>query len=226
MGQFSFPSAPPPISYFTNFATAPESPISENGIWVNNSTWNAKISTITGPNRAVGNQDGAGHFDDSYALLARPFTQNVLAQGTMYKDPTIDNVNGGHEVELLMHMYFNPATGGTYGYECNISSGGFYQQIVRWDGLSASSQPFTVLADAGVITAPSTGDVFRATIINGVITTYIDYGAQNKFVQLTTATDTTYTSGAPGIGMFLGGSPALPSGQPKFAFTTYLARAL
>lgn len=207
-------------TFFTNFSLfAPENPISENGAWTNTSTFNAKISTITGPPvRAVGNQTGDGTFSDSYAFLSG-FRPNVRAQGTVYKNLQFADNNGGHEVELLFHMH--EAGGKIFGYECNFSSGGFYAQIVRWDGIGSASQPFTVLADAGVITAPVTGDIVRATIINGVITTYINRIAGGGFVQLATATDTTYTNGNPGFAMWLGGPPAVVADQPNFAFTDY-----
>jgi hypothetical protein len=207
-------------NYFTDFSDAPQNPLSQGGLWSNNSTPsgtnNPPIKTITSPNRAVGTQDGVSGFNDSYSILSG-FRPNVMAQATVYKDPTIDTVDGAHEVELLMRLTSNPAY--NTGYECNLSSTGAYAEIVRWDVGS-----FTYLAGHGVPYSPAavTGDIFRVTIIGNVITTYINRHDGSGFVQIQTATDGTYSSGNPGIGMWLnttGGG--LAAGQDKFGFTDY-----
>jgi hypothetical protein len=94
---------------------------------------------------------------------------------------------------------------------------GAYAQIVRWNG---NLGDFTVLGDAGAITAPVTGDIVRATIVGGTITTFINRLAGGGWVQLAQVTDSTWTTGGPGIGMWLQDSSEFANEQ-KFAFTDY-----
>lgn len=202
-------------SYSTNFATT-ESPISEGGKWFHTSNAWANIITVASPNRAVGTQTGTptSTYNDSYAYLAG-FKPNVSAQATIYKDVTIDTVSGMHEVELLLRW----SDSGTQvqGYECNFSSIGGYAEIVRWNG---NIGDFTILADAGAFTAPVTGDIVRVTISGGTITTFISRLSGGGFVQLAQATDSTFTTGQPGFGMWLQDAAGFAN-QQKFAFTSY-----
>ena len=207
--------------YSTTFSTAPENPISEGNIWHHANFGNALIQTVTTPNRAVGTQSGSGGFNDSFAWLSR-FPPNVSVQATVYKDPTIDTVNGAHEIELHLRMIDTSTQ--NRGYECNWSSGGFYSQIVRWDPTS-----FTFLAGQfnSSFTAPSTGDIVRADIVGGTITTFIMYLGSGVWTQLQQATDNTYADGQPGIGMWLNTTAGgLAAGQNKYGFTNFSVTAL
>jgi len=201
-------------SYSTNFSGAPESPISEGGAWHHTPNVYANLITVGSPNRAVGSQTGTGGFNDSYAYLSA-FAPNVSVQATVYKDVTIDTVNGEHEVELLLRM----ADSGTTArcYECNYSSIGGYAQIVRWNGALGD---FSILADSGGFTAPVTGDVVKATIVGGTITSFIKRASGGDFVPLVQFTDNVWTDGQPGIGMWLN-TAAHFADEQKFGFTDF-----
>jgi hypothetical protein len=204
-------------SYTTAFATAPENPISEGGVWTHTPNPWAMLATTTSPNRAVSTQAGSGITDDSYAYL-NGFGPNVAAQGTIYKDPSIVATNGGNEVELLFRMADSATT--SRGYECNFSSNGSYAEIVRWNG---AFNDYTKIVTGGAFApAPVSGDIVRATIVGGTITTYIKRLSGGDFTQMAQITDNTFTDGQPGIGVWFniiaGNSVA---DRPKFGFTNF-----
>ena len=212
-------------SYFTNFPAA-EAPISEGGAWHHSATPWATIKTISGPpKRAVGTQTGNNGTDDSYALLSG-FGPNISAQATIYKDPAIaGDLQGSHEVEFLFRAVDTSTT--IRCYECNLAHNGGYQEIVRWNGAIGS---FTVLSHVtsfpGGTMPPVTGDTFKATIVGGVITVYIDKHGGSGFQQLSTFTDSTYTDGNPGIGMWLSNAGGGPFDPLTFGFTDCLIQQL
>jgi hypothetical protein len=223
----------PPLSYGTNFAGANQNPISEGTAWVHQSSSWAFIDILNdgvSPNRAVGSQTGtSGHDDDSYAYLSpsltfgKPlgFKPNYQITATIYKDPSGTYINGDNEVELLLRM--SDVFGGntTTCYECTWSVGGDYNDIVIWNG---PLDNFTILNANGAFTAPQTGDQIRAKIVGNTITTYINYAVANGgtglWQQLASITNSTYTTGQPGIGMWflLGGGNSVAD-RSKFGLT-------
>jgi hypothetical protein len=210
-------------SFSTNFSGAPESPISEGGVWQHHSTLNANIITVGSPNRAVGTQVGGDRNDsDSYAYLNGVWRPNVSAVATIYKDPTIDTTSGEHEVELLFRIGDTANT--TRGYECNFSSVGLYSNIVRWDDVS-----FKFLTFGSSFTPAQTGDQVKAECVTSgginTLTSWIKYAVTNggdgvKWKKLAQATDSTWLDGAPGIGMWLQDASQFAN-QQKYAFTSY-----
>lgn len=214
--------APSVNSFFTNFSDAPENPISEGGVWLKPSNLNANLRTVTGPNRVIGTQVGDGSFTDSYAQLhGLGFGPNVSLRATVYKDLSLPNSNGQYEVEL--HHRFASSGTSVVGYEASVSCGGFYSQIVRWDNPGSN---FTFLALNGSFTAPQTGDVLGSRIIGSNISLYIIYAVANggngvTETLLASATDSTYASGDPGMGMWLNTAPA--SDQLLYGFTDFTA---
>jgi len=210
-------------SFSTNFSGAPESPISEGGVWQHNSLLNAKLITVGSPNRAVGTQVGGDPNDsDSYAYLNGTWRPNVSAVATIYKDPTIDTTPGEHEVELLFRVADTSTT--TRGYECNYSSIGLYSNIVRWDEVG-----FKFLTFGSSFTPAKTGDQVKAECITSgrvnTLTSWIKYAVANggdgvTWKKLARATDSTWLEGAPGIGMWLQDASQFAN-QQKYGFTTY-----
>lgn len=197
-----------PLSYTTNFSTI-ENPLSENGKWTHLSSPWAKLKTVSGPNRVIGTQVGGQGFNDSYGLLSG-FRANVTAQGTVYKDPSINgDTTGNHEVELLVRMLDTATT--IRGYECNLSFDGLYSQIVRWNGALGD---FTVLSNSGGNAVPVTGDIFKVVVTGNSISSFLNG------TLLTSFSDSTYTDGNPGIGMWLQDA-AFFSNQSLFGFTNY-----
>jgi hypothetical protein len=206
-----------PAKYITIFPNA-EGSISEGGSWHHLGTPWAVIRTIASPDRAVGTQTGSGGYNDSYAYLLG-FPPNVTLSATIYKNPAIiGDPAGSHEVELLLRWADSSTT--ARGYECNLSFDGTYSQIVRWNGAFGD---FTVLSSPASFPTgtmpPVTGDVFKATISGSTINVYINKNDGKGDQLINTATDTTWTDGNPGIGMWLEGS----YDQTMYAFANFTA---
>lgn len=185
-----------------------ENPVSETGKWVDGLkdgvNWHDQQVTVNG---ACGSKDDFGvsaRYSDNLAHIAptfRLYARKQWAQATWYRQVGYNPSPGAHEMELL--VLFNIVPGTARGYEGSIgmdSSGGTYAFIARWNGAYGD---FTALIDPGggigsytnAPTTPVTGDVQYLEVTNtGVITL-----KQNGIV-LVTATDTTWTYGAPGHG--------------------------
>ncbi len=187
-------------TYTTRFPGT-ENPISENGEWINGKSvgldW-ADVSTV--PGLAFGTQSGSNGYDDSTALLAGVWGANQSVTATVYSR----SQRGGRiyeEVEIRLRSTLSPRR--CTGYEVlfrSLKNSDSYVQIVRWNGPLGD---FTYLADEkGVKCGISNGDTVKASIIGNVITAYIND------VPVAQAADGTYSSGNPGMGFFIQGTPA------------------
>jgi hypothetical protein len=177
-------------SYTTSFSLN-ETVISEGGKWVNGKavglSWH-DIGTSGGTAIATHRMSIAPPYDDCVAHLSsafQAFNADQYAQGTVYRAP---GYTSGHEIELLLR--FEITANSARGYEIYWSTnGGLY--IVRWNGPLNSFSSLYV-ASAGLA---NDGDVVRAEIMGSTITVRI-----NGTVVLS-GTDSTWTSGQPGIGL-------------------------
>lgn len=194
--------------YSTGLIRSGENPISEGGVWHNNSggTWTA-VRTLNGV--AFGTQDGSGGFDDSYAILSG-FGPNQSATGTIALSGGITSTF--QEVEI--HLRRLDSSGIATGYECNLAHDGAYTDIVRWNGALGA---FTILSHVTGVTAPSNGDTLTAQVIGNVITVF------HNGTQINTFTDSTWATGQPGMSFFLQGSTA---NLPLYGFSSYSAKTL
>jgi len=201
-------------TYTTTFS-ATENPISENGNWINGKTNGRDWQDVrTSGGNAIGTQPGGG-YDDSTALVTGTWGNDQIAEATIY----LTNQNSQiAEVELRLRSSI--FTGVCTGYEIlfSVASGTTYHQIVRWNG---PLNDFTYLSvspgNCGNIAALSNGNKVKAIISGSTITTYIDRGS--GYVQQCQSTDSTYTSGKPGIGFYNGGSAT----NANFGFTSFTA---
>jgi hypothetical protein len=160
---------------------------------------------------AFGTQTGSGAYNDSYAALSG-FPPNQSASAVIHLDSTIDR-STTHEVEILLRI--TDDSNKLTAYECNFAYDGSYCQIVRLDSTS-----FTYLAgpNAGqgsVAGGLHEGDVVSAKIIGSTITSYVN----GK--QVAQATDSTYPTGNPGMGFWLGGPSTTPNSY--YSFTSFTA---
>jgi hypothetical protein len=183
--------------YATNFILN-ENPISENGNWTNGQTvgldW-ANIRTTAG--LAFGTDSGTSKYTDSTALLAGPWGPDQTVEATVHSVNQNDHIY--EEVELRLRSSLSPhrATGYEITFRCSKTKDA-YCQIVRWNGPVGK---FRYLSEGrGAHYGVGQGDVVRATIVGNVIMAYIN-GAQ-----VLRATDSTFTSGSPGMGAYLEGS--------------------
>jgi uncharacterized repeat protein (TIGR02543 family) len=181
-------------TYSTNFPLT-ENPISEGGNWINGGTvgldW-CNVQTNGGsPGLAYGTENGAtANYNDSTALLTGTWGPNQTVQATVYT--TVAGNNNWEEVELRVRSSLSAHN--CTGYEINFSvnPSNPYVQIVRWNGPLGS---FTELNGTGSYGAKN-GDVIKATISGSTITAYING------TQVLTWSDSTYSSGNPGMGFY------------------------
>jgi chitodextrinase len=200
-----------PRPYTTNFPLT-ENPISENDNWINGKATGLDWSDVqTTSGLAFGTQTGSNGYDDSTAVLAGSWGPNQTAQATVH---TV-NQNSGIYEEVELRLRTTVAAHNITGYEINYrctSDGSQYITIVRWNGaLGNFTYVNTLTGGPGL----HNGDVVEATIVGSTITAYLNG------TQMLQGTDSTFTSGSPGIGFFLQGGSAAADGD--FGFTTYMA---
>jgi hypothetical protein len=210
LGQTKTPCPPPSVSveggtsastpcvgrtYSTSFNTA-ENPLSEGGAWSNvGLDWTPVISNGS---IAYGTHHNTG-YNDSYAHLSG-FAPNQSIRGTVFSTGSFTE---NQEIEL--HLRWADAPHVARGYEVLIEANNRYAAIVRWNG---GLGDFTILVEFGLPSVPVTGDTLEARIVGSTITVLFN----NATVQ--TISDTTFTTGNPGIGFF----SRDPSGAPNTRF--------
>ena len=107
----------------------------------------------------------------------------------------------------------NSCSGYEVFFRCLKSDTG-YAEIVRWDG--AVGNWHSLARRVGYEFGVESGDVIEATIIGNVIKGYING------VEMITATDDTYATGAPGVGFNFGVSDTnVDHGFTYFEVDTY-----
>ncbi len=180
-------------SYTTAFPLT-ENPISEGGNWINGQTdgldWHDMSTT---PGLAIGHQSGSSYTDGT-ALLTGSWGPNQTVEAVVHAVNPKDSCY--QEVEMRLRSTLTPHS--CTGYEISFKAtktSGAYLIIVRWNGPLGD---FSYLVNtSGAQYGVTEGDVVKATIVGNVITAYLNG------VQVGTATDATYTSGSPGMGMNL-----------------------
>lgn len=206
-------------AYTTNFPFT-ENPISESGSWLNGAgdglDW-GNIATKQGV--AYGLQDGAAHFADGTAILKGSWRPDQTVEATVHIAET--NVGDYPEVELRLRSSLSVRECTGYEVLWGVAARNPYFAIVRWNGKLGD---FTYLFDSdsagygsGGRYAIRHGDVVRATVVGSMIKAYIngDLAAQ--------VSDTTYTSGNPGMGFnyYCGGDCSGP--HDGYGFTSFSA---
>lgn len=209
--------------FSTSFPTI-ENPLSQGGIWntglgVGLDWTNPKVtadgcvaSVVPTPNR----------YSDDIATLKtsfRTFTANQFAQAVAWKLGGYSGGGGSHELELFLRGGISAHS--AVGYEVSIGispSPAVYAFVVRWNGVAGN---FTALIDPGhgigsytnTPSVPVTGDVWRGEISGTTIKAF-----QNG-VQILQITDSTFSSGQPGLGFWPvdGATPA------NFGWRSFLA---
>ena len=177
-------------SYQTKFPDT-EVPLSQNGEWINGGTtgldWN---NCQSNPGFAFGTQPGTKTGDDSICVLSGNWNSNQSARITTRINSTS---NASEELEELW-VRATVAAHSITGYEvtCSISPSDPFLRISRWDGPKGNN---TMLANLS--TGCVNGDVVQATASGNTITVY------KNGTSVLTATDSSYTSGSPGMGFYI-----------------------
>jgi hypothetical protein len=195
LGLLSLGSEALATSYSTSF-TATENPLSESGKWIEGGVTGRSWTNVrTTPGIAFGTQNGSGAYDDSTAVLAGTWGDNQTVTATVR---TIAHTQAEFE-EVEIRLRTTIVANSITGYEINfaVGPGQTYTQIVRWNGAFKS---FTILSDKEVGGGVRNGDVISASVdSNNTIRVF------KNGVQVNSATDSTFTSGSPGIGFYVQG---------------------
>jgi hypothetical protein len=200
-------------SYSTNFP-ATENPILESGMWLNGGANGIKWTNIRTQNGMAigtmpGNASGAAEYADSTAVLSGSWGPDQTVNATVVVPSPSSGTNVFEEVELRLRTAITANS--ITGYECNysVTASGNYVQIVRWNGALGS----WTLLDGRTLHVKN-GDIISASAKGNKITTYVNGSA------VFSVTDSTYSSGNPGIGFFLEGATDL---NANFGLTNFTA---
>ena len=194
---------------------SPKIPISEGGNWLNGQTdgldWHDMSTT---PGLAIGHQSGTSYTDGT-ALLTGSWGPNQTVEAVVHAVNPKDSCY--QEVELRLRSTLTPHS--CTGYEISFKAtktSGAYLIIVRWNGPLGD---FTYLVNTmGAQYGVTEGDVVKATIVGNVITAYLNG------VEVGTATDATYATGSPGMGMNLEtGDASCVGTNGDYGFTHFTA---
>lgn len=191
-------------TFSTSFPST-ETPVSQGGVWRSQDTLLSRVNTT--PGKAFGTQDFDLGYMDSYAFVDdRAFNNNQYGEAVLY-------LEGGFapsynmEVEIILRCSDTSTTRQWYEILHN-KDGGF--EILYLNG---PADGFTPLSTPTNISTPIVnGQVFRGEIVGNVISGYIDG------VLKVQATDSTITSGKPGMAFFSRGGAV---DAPKFCFSSY-----
>jgi hypothetical protein len=118
-----------------------------------------------------------------------------------------------HEVEILLR--WSDSANSASGYECNMAWNGGYAEIVRWNGPVGN---YTYLNQSSVPGGVHEGDTLSCSIVGSTITLSVNG------VTRATATDSTFTTGNPGMAFWRGSSGCGSFGD--YGFTHYTASSL
>jgi hypothetical protein len=188
-----------------------EDPISEGGNWLNGGTVGLDWSNVqTSSGLAFGTESGSTAFDDSTAVLSGAWSSDQMAQGTVYTVNQNDSIHEEVELRLRTTITANGITGYAFKFRC-ASEASQYVQIVRWNG------PLGSWTELGGHTGPRlhNGDVVKATAVGKTLTAYINGTA------IFSVTDSTYSSGSPGIGFYNENGTAV--NNTDFGFSNFYA---
>jgi hypothetical protein len=196
--------------YSTDFGYT-ENPISNGGKWAQHtSEWTA---VRTNGAIAFGTQTSAttGCYCDSLALLTG-FSANQRVSAVVKFTGTRTSSTGTHEVEIILRGTINAHSISLYEVNIGYSqAAGWYMQIIKLNGPMGTF----VEIDQGGSPLPDvkTGDVFTAEIQGSTIRAYLNGTLYRS------ATDSTITTGQPGIGFFWRGTENISD----FAFDSLTA---
>jgi hypothetical protein len=201
-------------TYTTSFAGT-ETPISEGGHWINGQTVALDWKNVNmKPGLAYGaDASGTPNYNDPTALLTGTWGPDQTMQGTVL---TVNQQTGSIYEEIEFRLRSTMSAHVNSGYEVNFRAthdGSQYCEIVRWNGPLGNFTYIQHVSGPGL----RNGDTVKATIIGNVITAYING------VQVAQGTDSTFTSGNPGIGFYLNG---IANANQDYGFTSLTASSV
>lgn len=202
--------------YTTTFPLT-ENPISESGNWINGQALGLDWHDVsTTPGLAIGHQSGSSYTDGT-ALLTGAWGSTQIVEAVVH---TVNPKESCYQ-EVEMRLRSTLTAHSCAGYEISFKatkSASAYLIIVRWNGPVGD---FTYLKNStGAQYGIAEGDTVKATMVGNVITAYLNG------VAVGTATDSTYTTGNPGMGFNLEtGDASCVGTNPDYGFTRFTAMA-
>lgn len=196
-----------PGTYSTTFPLS-ENPLSEGGKWMDGLAVGIDWANVqTTPNLAFGTWTGAQ--TDSIAILPGAWGPSQVVQATVHSVNQTDSLF--EEVKLLLRSSLSAhlLTGYEVTFRCSKTSNAF-AQIIRDNG--AASDTTVLWTSTGSQYGVSEGDVVRASISGSTITVYIND------IQIAQVSDSTFSTGSPGLGFYLSGASGVIS---DFGFTAF-----
>ena len=192
-----------------------ENPISEGGRWINGGAVGLDWTNVsTTPGLAIGHQVGAD-YTDATALLTGTWGPDQQVSATVYSVSQNDACYQEVELRLRSTLVAHIATGYEIMFKASQTSAA-YVVIARWNGPLGDFTPLGSVRGARV--GVRTGDVVTGTVVGNVITAYKNGGL------LLRVGDTTFTTGAPGMGFNLQSAPAGCAGtNGDYGFTSFAA---
>jgi hypothetical protein len=200
--------------YTTKFPLT-ENPISEGGIWINGQAVGLDWHDVsTTPGLAIGHQSGTSYTDGT-ALLTGSWGSTQTVEAVVHTVNPRESCYQEVEMRLRSTLKAHSCTGYEISFKATKSASA-YLIIVRWNGKIGD---FTYLTNAtGAQYGIADGDTVKATIVGNLITAYING------VAVGTATDSTYTTGSPGMGFNLETGDASCTGtNGDYGFTRFAA---
>ena len=142
-------------------------------------------------------------------MLAGTWGPNQTCQGTVH---SVNQAAAQEEVELRLRSSISPhsCTGYEISFKCEHPGG--YAQIVRWNG-PLNDFTYVQYGGNGNYHGIQDGDVISATVNDNLIIGYVNG------VEVIRGTDSTFSSGSPGIGFWQLGAPS----NSDFGFTNFTA---
>jgi len=197
-------------TYSTNFSLT-ENPISENSKWINGKAVGLDWANVRSfPGLAYGTQTDTIQFDNSTAVLSGTWGPDQSAWATVRTVNQSSAMLEEVEIRLRTTISTHSITGYAINFRCT-ADGSQYVQIVRWNGPLGSF----ALIDSRPGPGLRSGDIVKAAISGSTITASVNGAA------ILSVTDSTFTTGNPGMGFYIQGNSAAREGD--YGFTSFAA---
>jgi hypothetical protein len=179
---------------YTTLFPLTENPISEGGNWISGQSVGLDWHDVsTTPGLAIGHQSVTSYTDGT-ALLTGAWGPTQSVEAVVHTVNQKDSCYQEVELRLRSSLSAHSCSGYEVSFKASKTSAA-YLIIVRWNGPVGN---FTYLSRYdGAKYGVADGDTVKATIEGNVITAYLNG------MMVGTATDSTYSSGSPGMGFNL-----------------------
>ena len=211
MGGGGGSSLPASDGHYSTTFQGSENPISEGGIWINGGSAGLDWTNVSKSGGIAIGHEGSVPYSDAIATLQGAWEPDQSAEATVFAQNQTESC--GQEVEIRLRNTVVPHS--ITGYEVSFSTSSGYLIIVRGNGARGD---FTILSN---LTGPQymaeNGDVVKATVVGNLISAY------KNGVLMGQVTDSTYSTGSPGIGFNLNGIDGCLGTNANYGFTTFTA---